>query len=57
MDPPVCDPIDAGAINEATEAADPLEEPPGVLVLSCGFVVAGGPKSVSYTHLTLPTKA
>ena len=25
-------PIDAGAIKEATDAADPLEDPPGVLV-------------------------
>ena len=29
-DPPVCDPIESGAIREATEAAEPLEEPPGV---------------------------
>ena len=31
-DPPVWDPIDKGAIKEATDAADPLDEPPGVLV-------------------------
>ena len=29
-DPPVWDPIESGVISEATDAADPLEEPPGV---------------------------
>ena len=31
IDPPVWDPIESGVIKDATDAADPLEEPPGVL--------------------------
>ena len=44
IDPPVSVPVAAKHKSAATAAADPPDEPPGV-------------NPVSYTHLTLPTKA
>ena len=44
IDPPVSVPIVAGVKSAAKADEDPPDEPPGT-------------NSVSYTHLTLPTKA
>ena len=40
-DPPVCVPSVSGTIRSATAAAEPLDEPPGVRVKSCGLRVTG----------------
>ena len=37
----------------ATAAAEPLEDPPGVLVLSCGFVVFPGSKYAIQARLDI----
>lgn len=41
MLPPFCDPKLRGTWKSATAAAEPVDEPPGVRCLSCGFVVFG----------------
>ena len=70
MEPAVCEPIATGQTPMATDTAEPLEEVPGVIVISCGLsvslslctansavtVLPGIIAPVSYTHLTLPTK-
>ena len=40
-EPPVCVPSVSGTIRSATAAAEPLDEPPGVRVRSCGLRVTG----------------
>jgi len=42
IDPAVCVPIATASMLSAVAAADPLEEPPGVRFVSCGFVVHPG---------------
>ena len=39
MDPPISEPSSRGVIPEAKAAADPPEEPPGVLSKSQGLLV------------------
>ena len=39
MEPPVSEPIDTAHSMAASAAAEPPEEPPGILVRSCGFFV------------------
>src|SRR5438067_7927441 len=41
-DPTVCEPIAAAHMREATAAADPLLEPPGVCSMFQGFLVGPG---------------
>jgi hypothetical protein len=42
IDPAVCVPKASGAMQSATAAAEPLDEPPGVRAGSCGFAVLPG---------------
>ena len=39
IDPPMSEPISTGVIAEARAAADPPDEPPGVLIESHGLLV------------------
>ena len=55
IDPPVSVPVEIEVIFAATHAAEPPELPPGTRLSFQGLPT--GPKTVSYTHLTLPTKA
>ena len=41
-EPLVCEPMAAGTMPAATAAAEPLDDPPGVRVESCGFRVFPG---------------
>src|SRR5262249_26379266 len=52
IEPPVWDPRAARHIPAATAAAEPLEDPPGVLLASQGFIVAGG-SSQAYAVVTV----
>src|SRR5437764_15346477 len=55
IDPPVCDPNAPRHIPQATAAAEPLLEPPGVRVRSHGLRVTGGSKLAYCVVTVLPS--
>ena len=55
IEPPTWVPIAAGTMREATAAAEPEEEPPGVRVGSNGLVVAPGCEPPSSAVTVLPS--
>src|SRR5437867_1357869 len=55
IEPPICVPSDAGIMREATAAAEPEDEPPGVRVGSQGFVVGPGWEPPSSVVTVLPS--
>src|SRR3954466_1309254 len=55
IEPTTCVPSAAGTIPAPTEAAEPLLDPPGVRVASCGLVVdANGWLDANSVVVTLP---
>ena len=54
VEPPVCDPRAAGTIRAATEAAEPLLEPPGVCSIFQGLRVGEGSAVANYVVTVLP---
>src|ERR671935_1293181 len=53
-EPAVCVPSAAGIMPQATPAADPEEEPPGVWARLCGFLVLAGVNVASSVVTVLP---
>src|SRR5215471_5378620 len=56
VEPTVCDPSASGVMRAATEAADPLEEPPGVCSAFHGFRVLLGSMNAKAVVVTLPSR-
>src|SRR5689334_20260405 len=56
MEPPVCEPIAPRHMPQATAAAEPLLDPPGVRRTFQGFRVGGGSKLAYCVVTVLPTK-
>ena len=54
IEPPVCVPSASGIIFEATPAAEPDEEPPGVCAGLCAFLVLPGVRLASSVVTVLP---
>ena len=54
MEPAVCVPKASGAMQSATAAAEPEEEPPGVCAGSCGLAVAPGWRVANSVVTVLP---
>lgn len=54
IEPPVCEPIAPRHMPQATAAAEPLDEPPGVRSRFHGFHVAGGSKLANCVVTVLP---
>ena len=54
MDPCVCDPSARGTMPAATDAAEPLDEPPGVCSAFQGFVVGPGWRQANSVVTVLP---
>jgi len=54
VEPPVCEPSAAGTIRAATEAAEPLLEPPGVCSMFQGLRVGEGSAVANSVVTVLP---
>ena len=54
IDPPVCEPIAPKHIPQATAAAEPLDDPPGVCALFQGFAVWAGSRQANCVVTVFP---